>query len=74
VPSSVVVINASNPGLCKSGLERDFKGSVVGYATRFMQFLIARDASVGVRAIVVAAVNHGPASHKQYVEDSKVVP
>ncbi|KAL2782927.1 hypothetical protein BJX66DRAFT_319486 [Aspergillus keveii] len=74
VSSSVVVINAPNPGLCKSGLDRDFKGSMVGYAARFMQFLIARDASVGARALVDAAVNHGPASHGQYVEDGKVVP
>ncbi|KAL2835495.1 hypothetical protein BJY01DRAFT_223657 [Aspergillus pseudoustus] len=74
VPSSVVVINAPNPGLCKSGLDRDFKGSVVGYAARFMQFLIARDAATGARALVDAAVNHGQASHGQYVEDGKVVP
>ncbi|KAL3484895.1 hypothetical protein BJX62DRAFT_248070 [Aspergillus germanicus] len=74
VPSSVVVINTPNPGLCKSGLDRDFKGSEVGYAACFMQFLIARDASVGVRALVDAAVIHVPASHGQYIEDGKVVP
>jgi hypothetical protein len=74
VPSSIVVINAPNPGLCKSGLDRDFKGSVVGYAVRFMQFFIAREASVGARALVDAAVNHGPASLGQYVLDGKVAP
>ncbi|KAL2836648.1 hypothetical protein BJX68DRAFT_259843 [Aspergillus pseudodeflectus] len=74
VPSSIVVINASNPGLCKSGLDRDFKGSVVGQAARFMQFFNAREASVGSRALVDTAVNHGPASHGHYTEDGKVAP
>jgi hypothetical protein len=53
------VTNRPNPGLWKSGFGRDFKGTVVGDAARFMQFLIARDASGGARAIVDAAVNHG---------------
>ncbi|KAL3440426.1 NAD(P)-binding protein [Aspergillus insuetus] len=62
MPSLVVVINAPN------------SGTVVGYAARSMQFLIALDASVGARALVDAAVNHGPTSQGQYVEDGKVVP
>jgi hypothetical protein len=68
------VINTPNLGLWKSGLDRDFKGTVVGDAARFIQFLIAWDASVGACARVDAAVNHGPASRGQYVEDGKVVP
>ncbi|RDW93457.1 putative Short-chain dehydrogenase family protein [Aspergillus mulundensis] len=74
IPASVVVINCSNPGLCKSGLSREFNGSFLGYIAQIMHFLLARTSSVGARSVVDAAVNHGAKSHGQYIEDGEVAP
>ncbi|KAL4911391.1 hypothetical protein BDW74DRAFT_184764 [Aspergillus multicolor] len=74
VPASVVVINCSNPGLCKSGLSREFDGSFLGYISKTMHLLIARTSAVGARSVVDAAVNHGAKSHGQYIEDGKIAP
>ncbi|KAL3477601.1 NAD(P)-binding protein [Aspergillus californicus] len=74
VPSSVAIVNATNPGLCKSGLDREFRGSLAGHAARVMQAILARKATVGARGLTDAAVNHGVSSHGQYIEDNKVVP
>ncbi|KAL2829427.1 hypothetical protein BDW59DRAFT_178400 [Aspergillus cavernicola] len=74
VPSSVAIVNATNPGLCKSGLDREFRGSLAGHVARVMQAALARKASVGARSLTDAALNHGAASHGQYIEDGKVVP
>ncbi|KAL4781606.1 hypothetical protein BJX76DRAFT_363476 [Aspergillus varians] len=72
IPASVAVVNACNPGLCKSGLDREFRGSIAGYAAQFMQLLLARKSSVGARSLVDSVVNYGAASHGQYIEDGKV--
>ncbi|KAL4995045.1 hypothetical protein BDV10DRAFT_137679 [Aspergillus recurvatus] len=74
VPASAVLINCCNPGLCKSGLDREFKGSFLGYLASLLQFLLARTPAVGARSLTDAVVNHGEKSHGQYVEDGEVVP
>ncbi|KAL5047918.1 hypothetical protein BDW71DRAFT_29138 [Aspergillus fruticulosus] len=74
VPASAVIINCCNPGLCKSGLDREFKGSFLGYLASVMHFLLSRTTSVGARSLTDAVVNHGGKSHGQYVEDGEVVP
>ncbi|PWY73217.1 retinol dehydrogenase 12 [Aspergillus sclerotioniger CBS 115572] len=74
VPPSVVVINAPNPGLCKSGLVREFRGTLVGYIFSIMELILARKPSVGARALTDAAVKHGAESHGQYIEDGKLAP
>ncbi|RAK97093.1 retinol dehydrogenase 12 [Aspergillus ibericus CBS 121593] len=74
VPPSVVVINAPNPGLCKSGLARDFNGTFAGYIFSIFQFILARKPAVGARALTDAAVKHGAESHGQYIEDGKLAP
>ncbi|KAL4783257.1 hypothetical protein BJX76DRAFT_358120 [Aspergillus varians] len=74
VPSSVAIVNATNPGLCKSGLDREFRGTLIGQVSRVVQAIIARKSSVGARSLTDAVVHHGAASHGQYIEDGKVVP
>ncbi|KAL4783726.1 NAD(P)-binding protein [Aspergillus varians] len=72
VPSSVVVINAPNPGLCKSGLVREYRGTLIGFVFAIIEAILARKPAVGARALTDAAVNHGPESHGQYIEDGKL--
>ncbi|PYI08564.1 NAD(P)-binding protein [Aspergillus sclerotiicarbonarius CBS 121057] len=74
VPPSGVVINAPNPGLCKSGLVREFRGTLVGYIFSIMEFILARKPAVGARALTDAAVKHGAEAHGQYIEDGKLAP
>ncbi|KAL4749630.1 hypothetical protein BDW72DRAFT_177833 [Aspergillus terricola var. indicus] len=74
VPSSAVIINCCNPGLCRSGLDREFRGSFLGYLASIMQFFLARTTSVGARSLTDSVVNHGEKSHGQYIEDGEVVP
>ncbi|PYH49501.1 NAD(P)-binding protein [Aspergillus saccharolyticus JOP 1030-1] len=72
VPSSVVVINGPNPGLCKSGLVREYRGTFFGFIFGIMEAILARKPAVGARALTDAAVNHGPESHGQFIEDGKL--
>ncbi|KAL4864892.1 hypothetical protein BDV12DRAFT_200707 [Aspergillus spectabilis] len=74
VPSSAVIINAPNPGLCKTGLVREFKGSLFGFFASIFQLLLARTSAVGARSLTDAVVNHGAASHGEYIEDGKAEP
>ncbi|KAL4883821.1 hypothetical protein BJY04DRAFT_216156 [Aspergillus karnatakaensis] len=73
VPDSTVIVNCSNPGLCKTSLAREFTG-LLGIAAFILHALVARTAEVGGRAITDAAVNHGKESHGEYIEDGEVVP
>ncbi|KAJ3529293.1 hypothetical protein NM208_g9829 [Fusarium decemcellulare] len=71
VPSSVAVINAPNPGWCYgTGLNRENGGLILNIIKR----LVGRSSAVGARALVDAAVNHGPESHGHYLEDGKRQP
>ncbi|KAL4811784.1 hypothetical protein BDW67DRAFT_179301 [Aspergillus spinulosporus] len=74
VPASAVVINCCNPGLCRSGLDRELRGSFLGYLASIMQYFLARTPSVGARSLTDAVVNHGERSHGQYIEDGEIVP
>ncbi|RYP63553.1 hypothetical protein DL771_009215 [Monosporascus sp. 5C6A] len=72
IPPSVAVINAPNPGLCKSSLVNEFRGTFAGFVFKIFELIFAREAHIGARALTDAAVNHGEESHGQYLEDGKV--
>ncbi|RYP06576.1 hypothetical protein DL764_003075 [Monosporascus ibericus] len=72
IPPSVAVINAPNPGLCKSSLVNEFSGTFTGFLLKILELIFARDAHIGARALTDAAVKHGEESHGQYLEDGKV--
>ncbi|EGR52484.1 uncharacterized protein TRIREDRAFT_54227 [Trichoderma reesei QM6a] len=74
VPLSSTIINAPNPGLCKSSLAREHDGLLDKLLMWAFQSLLGRQASVGARAFTDAAVKQGPESHGQYLEDGKVQP
>ncbi|KAM0520652.1 hypothetical protein ACHAPE_003049 [Trichoderma viride] len=74
VPPSVAIINAPNPGLCKSSLVRDYANVFERVAVYIFKLVLARAGSVGARAFTDAAVKQGPESHGQYLEDGKVQP
>ncbi|KAI1735514.1 retinol dehydrogenase 12 [Xylaria scruposa] len=74
VPATVAVINAPNPGLCSSSLQREFDGTILGFIFGFFKKILARDASTGARVVVDAATKQGRASHGQYLEDCKIQP
>ncbi|KAJ4859919.1 short chain dehydrogenase domain-containing protein [Trichoderma breve] len=74
VPSSVAIINAPNPGLCKSSLAREMNSPFQKVFMAVFYFLLGRTLSVGARAFTDAAVKQGAESHGQYLEDGKVQP
>ncbi|OTA57983.1 retinol dehydrogenase 12 [Hypoxylon sp. EC38] len=74
VPSTVAVINAPSPGLCKSSLYREFGGTVIGFLFGIFQNIFARTISIGARTLTDAAVKHGQECHGQYLEDCKIQP
>ncbi|KAH7324526.1 hypothetical protein B0I35DRAFT_458253 [Stachybotrys elegans] len=74
VPATVAIVNAPNPGLCSTGLQRDLDGTIAGFIFNIFKKLVARTADVGARTITDAAVNHGTGSHGQYLEDGKIQP
>ncbi|PNP50317.1 hypothetical protein THARTR1_09025 [Trichoderma harzianum] len=74
VPSSVAIINAPNPGLCKSNLAREMTSPFQKAFMAIFYFLLGRTLSVGARAFTDAVVKQGAESHGQYLEDGKVQP
>ncbi|KAI0025626.1 retinol dehydrogenase 12 [Xylariomycetidae sp. FL0641] len=74
VPATVAVVNAPNPGLSKSDLSREHRGTLGGFLFGLFLAVFARDANVGARALTDAAVKHGPESHGQYLEDGRIQP
>jgi len=75
VAPSVVIIDAANPGFCYgSGLQRDGKGTVLGFIVRVFTRIIGRIVTVGTRALTAAAVKFSDEVHGQYVEDCEIRP
>ncbi|KAL7905960.1 hypothetical protein GGI35DRAFT_488183 [Trichoderma velutinum] len=74
VPSSVAIVNAPNPGLCKSSLGREMTSPLQKAFMAVFYFLLGREGSVGARAYTDAVVKQGAESHGQYLEDGKVQP
>ncbi|KAK8076721.1 short-chain dehydrogenase/reductase [Apiospora phragmitis] len=58
-----VVINCTNPGLCKSELD--------GIQVRVAKFLLARTAEQGSRSLIAGAIG-GPDTHGQCLDTGKV--
>ncbi|KAK2882749.1 hypothetical protein FQN49_000061 [Arthroderma sp. PD_2] len=74
VSPSIAIINAPNPGLCKTGLAREFDGTFRGFMFTIFKSICARTADIGARSFTDAAVKHGPECHGQYMEDGSVQP
>lgn len=75
IPAGVAVVNAPNPGLTRSNLGGDYKGSVAGFlAEHVFLRILGRAPDVGARSITCAAVMYGQESHGQYIEDGKIQP
>lgn len=66
-----VILNCVNPGLCHSGLARNFEGFQAAFFTIF-KMLLARRTPVGARTLVAGA-EAGEESHGQYMSICKVV-
>lgn len=66
-PLPPVIINCTNPGLCKSELARELDGLQV----RAAKFLLARTAEEGSRNLIAGAVG-GVDTHGQYLDMGKV--
>jgi retinol dehydrogenase-12 len=71
VQSSDIVINAVNPGFCKTGLMRNTSG-VMYYLSRVTQFLLGREVADGARCLIDAAVIKGPETHGLYLSEMQV--
>jgi NAD(P)-dependent dehydrogenase (short-subunit alcohol dehydrogenase family) len=74
VPASVAIVNAPNPGLCRTSLMREWDGNAAGFIISILMRAIGRTTEVGARAFTDAAVRHGVRSHGQYLEDGKLQP
>lgn len=74
VPPTVAIVNAPNPGLCKSSLFREYDGTLGGFIFGIFTKIFGRAIDVGARGLTDAAVKHGPESHGQYLEDGKIQP
>ncbi|GAP88451.1 putative NAD -binding protein [Rosellinia necatrix] len=75
IPSSVVTIDAANPGLCYgTELQREGNGQLLGYIVRILTRLIGKPVAIGARTVVHAACSFGAEVHGQYVEDGEIRP
>ncbi|RYP82407.1 hypothetical protein DL770_005588 [Monosporascus sp. CRB-9-2] len=75
VPASAVTLAAVNPGFCyESELQRDGKGTILGFLFKCFTRVVGRPCHIGARSIAHAAVNFGEKVHGQYVEDGKLRP
>lgn len=75
VPPSVAVVNAANPGFCRSNLHHEYKiYNPTGLIVRIFGRLIGYSSSVGARPLTDAAVNHGPDSHGHCVDGGQLQP
>lgn len=73
-PPSVAIITMPNPGLCyKTGLGVETRG-IAEMIAGWIKRIFGRSASVGARAVIDAAVNHGAEAHGEYLEDCKTQP
>ncbi|PFH62261.1 hypothetical protein XA68_14392 [Ophiocordyceps unilateralis] len=75
VPSSVVTVDAVNPGFCYgTELGREGNGTLLGFVVKIITRLIGKPCAVGARSIVHAAAGFGEEAHGQYVEDGEIRP
>ncbi|KAI1307077.1 hypothetical protein F5Y03DRAFT_125766 [Xylaria venustula] len=75
VPSSVVTIDAANPGLCYgTRLQREGYGTFLGYVAGIATRLIGKSLAHGARTIIYTACYLGTEAHGQYIEDGEIRP
>lgn len=70
----MAVVNGPNPGLCRTGLQREFKGTIAGAIFGIFKKILARTSDLGTHCIKDAAINHGNDSYGQYLEDGNIKP
>lgn len=68
-PSSPVVINYCNPGMCHSEIDRDNRGKLSALAVNTATSIFARTTEVGGRTYVDAVVTSGQESHGEFVNN-----
>jgi len=71
--SSEVIVNAVNPGFCKTDIGRNIKG-IQAQIVSFAGWVIGPPAIEGGRCLVDAAVVQGPETHGKYVSELRVKP
>lgn len=76
VPPSVAIINCATPGMVHgTDFNREMDQTMGGKIFRFVVLRrLGYTAAVGARHITDAAVNHGEASHGQYLSQQKIKP
>lgn len=73
VPSDKVVINAPNPGFCKTGLMGNTSG-VMKVVVQIFSALFGRSGPDGARCIVDSVIQKGPESHGMYLTEMNIKP
>ncbi|KAF4125699.1 Short-chain dehydrogenase [Geosmithia morbida] len=75
IPSSDVIINVINPGLCYgTEIVKDGDGRLLGDLYKLGFRILGKPAAVGSRAIIHSAISFGEESHGQYTEDGEIRP
>ncbi|KAI9154973.1 Short chain dehydrogenase virG [Paramyrothecium foliicola] len=75
VPASSVTVNLVNPGFTYgSELQREGKGTLIGFLFGCFARVVGRSITINARNIVHAAANFDAEVHGQYVEDAKLRP
>ncbi|MCJ1390772.1 hypothetical protein MMC18_003633 [Xylographa bjoerkii] len=71
--SNEVVVNAVNPGFCKTGIIQNMSGMMAGMV-KLTELLLGRSAADGARCIVDATLMKGVESHGKYLSEMQVKP
>jgi NAD(P)-dependent dehydrogenase (short-subunit alcohol dehydrogenase family) len=66
-----VVVNAPNPGFCKSGLQKDTPG-VMKYVMMAVSAILGRRVEDGAKCVVDAVLVKGDESHGRYLSEAQV--
>lgn len=74
-PASVAIINGASPGSCHdTQYNRELRQTFHGKLVQLVLKRVANTSAVGTRMMTDAAVNHGEASHGQFLSFQKIVP
>ncbi|KAF2462744.1 NAD(P)-binding protein [Lindgomyces ingoldianus] len=71
ISSDQVIVNAVNPGFCKTNLMGDASG-MMKYMTKCFSICLGRSAQDGARCVVDAAIAKGPESHGRYLSEKMI--
>ncbi|KAF2657153.1 NAD(P)-binding protein [Lophiostoma macrostomum CBS 122681] len=71
VGNADVIVNAPNPGFCKTGLQRDTAG-MMRYVKLVVAAILGRRVEDGARCVVDAVLVKGEESHGKYLSEAQV--